>query len=324
MPPNSAKKITCFGEILVDFVARGTPPSLADAEVFEKFLGGAPANTASALGRLGADVAMLGAVGTDHFGESLKKQLQKTGVDTRYVQSLKGRPTAVVFVSLDAQKVPNFQSSGDGVAYNFFKAHQNALQQISRSKILHFSSVSLIQEPYKTEAKKALETARKAGVWVSFDPNIRLHLFPTDGMARKRIKEAIPYANILKFGKEEFKFLFGDMKLEKVCEKLAKNGAKLILITDGDKGSTFYYQGVLREVKAFPVKVVDTTGAGDAFIGGILSRMVNLEELEEVSVSEMEEIVRFASAVAALSTTKRGATTGQPSLEGVRRFLRRN
>jgi fructokinase len=313
--------IICFGEILVDFTARGTPDSPGDAFVFEKYSGGAPANTASALGRLGANVAMLGSVGADYFGEFLKKELDRCGVDTRCVQFLKDRPTAVVFVSLDSQKVPHFHSFGEGVAYNYFRADKKALGLISGSKIFHFSSVSLIQDPYRREAMKALESAREAGVWVSFDPNIRLHLFKSEKSARDLIGKALPYAQILKLGEEEFRFLFGDADPERACAKLARNGAELILITEGEKGSTFYFKGTLQRVDAFPVKTVDSTGAGDAFIGGILSRLAAYEKMSDISPEEMREIVRFGSAVAAISTTKRGATTALPDLKQVLRYL---
>lgn len=315
-------RIVCFGEILVDFTARGTPASPGAAAVFEKYPGGAPANTASALGRLGAEVAMLGSVGADYFGEFLKNELDRMGVDTRHVQFLKNRPTAVVFVSLDSRKVPHFHSFGEGVAYNYFRAGRKALGLISRSRILHFSSVSLIQGPYRKEAMKALETARKAGVCVSFDPNIRLHLFKSDKSARDLITKAVPYARILKLGEEEFRFLFGGADPERACAKLARKGAELILITEGERGSTFYFKGTLQRVGAFPVKTVDSTGAGDAYIGGILSRLAAYKDMEGISLEEMREIVRFGSAVAAISTTKRGATTALPDLKQTLRFLR--
>jgi len=314
-------KILCFGEILVDLTARGTPPSLGEARVFEKFSGGAPANTASALGRLGSEVAMLGAVGKDPFGDFLKKELGALGVTVDFVQRVKDKPTAVVFVALDPHKVPHFHSFGQGVAYNYFRVDRKVLGLIAQSKIFHFSSISLIEAPYREEAWKALTAARKAGLWISFDPNIRLHLFKTDRHAKKIILEALPYAHILKLGEEEFHFLFDGQKPEKVCERLERSGAKLILITRGEKGARFFFKGGMERVDAFAVKAVDTTGAGDAYMAGILNRVAEFESLENISREEMRELVRFASAVAALSTTKRGAVSALPTARQVLNFL---
>ncbi len=161
--------ILCFGEVLVDFIAKGTPRSLSEASVFEKYPGGAPANTAFALGRLNADVAMLASVGRDSFGEFLKKELDSYGVNTKYLQFLKDKPTAVVFVSLDSQKIPHFHSFGEGVAYNYFRSDKKVLDLVGKSGIVHLSSIPFIEEPYRTEAGRILEATRKYGTLVSFD-----------------------------------------------------------------------------------------------------------------------------------------------------------
>lgn len=316
-------QILCFGEILVDFTAWGAPPSLGEAGVFEKFSGGAPANTASALARLGSEVTMLGAVGADPFGDFLRRELKGLGVKASYIQTFKNKPTAVVFVSLDSHKVPHFHSFGRGVAYNHFRVNRKVFSLIRRSRIFHFSSISLIEKPYRAEAWKALQAARKAGLWISFDPNIRLHLFRTDGHAKKTILAAIPYAHILKLGEEELRFLFAHQNPKRVCEGLERQGVKLILITSGEKGSKYYFQGRMGRVNVFSVRAVDTTGAGDAYMAGILNRVAEQHSLEGISFAEMREMVRFASAVAALSTTRRGATTALPTVGQVRSFLKR-
>lgn len=315
-------KIICFGEILVDFIARGTSRSLADSLIFEKFSGGAPANTASALGRLNADVAMLGSVGKDLFGEFLKKNLKKLGVEPGGIQVIKNRPTAVVFASLDSQKIPQFHSFGEGVAYNYFVTNKKVLNLISSSKMFHFTSVPLIHDRYRKETIKALKSARKANVIISFDPNIRLHLFKSKKIAKKLVKDVLSYPRIMKFGKEEFQFLFGSGNVEKVCERLTKQGARLILITNGERGSEFYFKGHTKKINAFRVKIVrDTIGAGDAYIAGILSRVVAFRDINKISVNEMEKIVNFATAVAAISITKKGATSALPTEKQVNQLL---
>lgn len=315
-------KIICFGEILVDFIAKGTSCSLADSLIFEKFSGGAPANTASALGRLNTDVVMLGSVGKDVFGKFLKKNLKKFGVEPNGIQVIKNRPTAVVFASLDSQKIPQFHSFGEGVAYNYFITNKKVLNLISRSKIFHFTSIPFIHNRYRKETIKALKSARKANVIISFDPNIRLHLFKSKKIAKKLVKDVLSYPQIIKFGKGEFQFLFGDGHVEKTCKKLARQGAKLILITDGERGSEFYFKGHTKKINAFRVKVVrDTIGAGDAYIAGILSRIVFFKNIDEISINEMGKIVSFATAVAAIAITKKGATTALPTEKQVKRFL---
>ncbi len=314
-------KIICFGEILVDFIAKGNPSSLTNSSIFEKFCGGAPTNTAFALGRLKADVAMLGSVGADFFGEFLKKKLVDSGVNTNYIQVLKNRPTPVVFASLDAQKIPQFHSFGEGVAYNYFVSNKKVFDLIHRSKIFHFTSIPLIQDQPRKETIKILEEARKGKIIISFDPNIRLHLFKSKSTVKKLIEKVLTYPQILKFRKEEFQLLFGDKPLKKTFQTRVKQGARLILITDGERGSLFYFKGHIKKINAFPVKVKDTIGAGDAFIAGILSRIVSFNNLNEISIDEMDQIVRFSTAVASISTTKRGATTALPTENQVKRFL---
>ncbi len=137
------------------------------------------------------------------------------------------------------------------------------------------------------------------------------------------IKGVFPYAHILKFGEDEFEFLFDGVRKEKACEKLAKTGVKLVLVTEGEKGSSYYFKGAMNRINSFSVKTLDTTGAGDAYIAGILSKIPEHGDLEEISIREMREIVRFGSAVAAISTTKRGAVSALPSLDQVKRFLAR-
>ncbi len=314
-------KIICFGEIIVDFIAKGISNSLTDSVVFEKFCGGAPANTASALGRLSADVAILGSIGSDFFGAFLKKSLAKSGVDITHIQALNNRPTAVVFASLSPQKIPQFHSFGTGMAYNYFIANKKVFELIAQSKIFHFTSIPLIEGKSRKETLKILAAARKAGAIISFDPNIRLHLFKSKGEAKKLAQEVLHFLQIMKFGKDEFQLLFGHRPLEKVCEKLEKQGAKLILITDGQKGSQFYFKGHLKKAPAYSVIVKDTIGAGDAFMAGILYKVSSFTEINEISIEQMVEFVRFANAVAAISTTKRGATTAQPSEKQATRFL---
>lgn len=314
-------RIICFGEILVDFIAKGATSSLTNSSVFEKFSGGAPANTASVLGRLNADVAMLGSIGADLFGEFLKKSLDDFGVNTNFLQALKNRPTAVVFASLNTSKVPEFHSFGDGVAYNYFVTNKKVIDLVQRSKILHFTSIPLIQTRPRKETIKILNEARKSGTIISFDPNIRLHLFKSKSTAKKLIMDVLFYPQVLKFGKEEFHFLFGNKPVEKTLAKLVKQGARLILITDGKKGSLYYFKGQIKRTTAFPVKVRDTIGAGDAFIAGILSRVASFNSLSEISFDEMDKIVLFSTAVAAISITKKGATTALPTENQVKRFL---
>ncbi|AEC52587.1 sugar kinase [Pyrococcus sp. NA2] len=292
-----------IGEVLIDLIAR-EEGDLGNVRVFEKHPGGAPANVAVGLSRLGIRPALISKVGDDPFGDFLVEKLKEEGVETKFIVKDKERHTGVVFVQLIGAK-PQFILY-DGVAYFNLKEEDIDWSFLDNAELLHFGSVLLAREPARSTLFKILKRARN--VIVSYDVNIREDLWrgKEDEMT-DYINKAIDFANIVKVSEEEFKYI---REVED----------KLLIITRGERGCTIIWENMKVEVPTFKVTPVDTTGAGDAFMAGFLASLNYMGKLENFTFSrdELIEAGKFANLVASLSTTKRGAWSA-PTLEEVKK-----
>lgn len=311
--------IICLGEILIDFVSlrKGLPLWLAPG--FFKAAGGAPANVSAGLGKLGVKVGFIGKVGADPFGLFLKRTLEHCNVDTRYLLISPQYRTTLAFVSLTKDGERDFVFFRNPGADMMLEPGEVAEDYIKMAKIFHFGSISLINEPYRSATLKALDIAQKNKLLISYDPNLRLSLWESEEKAREGINLGIEYANIIKLSEEELEFLIGKHP-QKGCEELLNKGKKMIAITFGERGCYYCTEKGSGYVKGFKVNVVDTTGAGDGFVAGMLYKVL---EFGDDFSQKGEEIFRFANAVGAFTCTKRGAIRGLPTLRQVRRFLKR-
>ncbi|MED4205602.1 aminoimidazole riboside kinase [Neobacillus mesonae] len=307
--------VICLGEALIDFI-----PLDAENLTYQKAPGGAPANVSVGVAKLGGMAAFVGKVGDDVLGQFLKETLSGYGVNVDAMVLTEEARTSVVFVTLEPSGERHFSFYINPSADRFLKNEELVPGVFSGQKILHFGSISLISEPAKSATIHAVGLAKKAGMLVSYDPNLRLGLWDSEEQAKETILETLPYADILKVSGEELEFLTGCASLEDGIAKLPD--IPLILVTLGAEGSIYRFKGEFGRVSAFPSKVVDTTGAGDAFVSGILySINESSKTLAELSVLELEEMLRFASISGGLATTKKGAMTGLPTLEEVKRVL---
>jgi len=300
--------IITLGETLIDFT-----PLDNDNRDFRKNPGGAPANVAVALVRLGAKVSFIGKVGDDLFGKFLLNKLKEENVDITSTFSTKKARTAITFVSLDEKGDRSFEFYIDPSADRFLKPEEIKEKVFEDNKIFHFGSISLIDEPARSATLKAIKLAKKNNNLVSYDPNLRLSLWNSVKEAKKIIVSVLDKCDILKVSKEELKFITEKSDIESGI-KLIRNNYNIpyIFVTDGNKGSYSYYSK-LEYTEAYKVETVDTTGAGDAFVGGILYNF-NKVEKKRIDDEFIKKATQFANYLASQAVTHKGAMTSLPKL----------
>lgn len=318
-------EIFCFGEILVDFIPIEGNASLFENPGFYHAPGGAPANVAAGLARLGASAAFLSQVGRDLFGDYLKKSLERVGVDLTWLRQTDLAPTALAFVSLDAQGDRRFSFYRDPCADALYRAEYLPLDALSQAHCFHFGSVSLIAETSRQATFRALQTARAHDVLISYDPNYRPTLWPSPEQARRMLLAGFRSADLVKIAEEEVSFLFPDLgsepDLEAACVRMHDLGPRWIWLTRGAAGVRVSTPDFAFEQSGFAVDVVDSTGAGDGFMAAVLAEFLRRGQPEQLSETELREISRFANAAGALVCTRKGAIHALPDRNEVLAFL---
>lgn len=314
--------VVCFGEMLIDFVPTLNGYSLADAPSFKKAPGGAPANVAVAIARLGGHSAFIGKVGDDEFGHMLKGILTHHGVDSNGLRFDANARTALAFVTLREDGEREFMFYRNPSADMLLCESELDLDLISKASIFHFGSISLIAEPCRSAHLAAMQAARKSGALLSYDPNVRLPLWASADEARKGILSIWKEADLIKVSEDEVAFLTdgGDPFDDDVVMQLWHPGLKLLLVTEGQDGCKYYTKAFHGRVPGFTVSSIDATGAGDAFVGGMLSQLVSDTSLYE-DEARLREALRFANACGALTTTERGAIPALPDKDTALRLI---
>ncbi|OAY73910.1 putative fructokinase-2 [Ananas comosus] len=305
--------VVSFGEMLIDFVPTESGVSLAEAPGFLKAPGGAPANVAIAVARLGGRAAFVGKLGDDEFGHMLAGILRANGVSDAGVAFDSGARTALAFVTLRADGEREFMFYRNPSADMLLTEAELNLDLIRRAKVFHYGSISLIAEPCRSAHLRAMEVAKEAGVLLSYDPNLRLPLWPSPETAREQILSIWDQADIIKVSDVELEFLTGiDSVEDEVAMKLWRPSLKLLLVTLGENGCKYFTKDFRGSVESFSVKQVDTTGAGDAFVGAMLRKFIEDESALQ-DEKKLREVLRFANACGAITTTKKGAIPSLPN-----------
>jgi fructokinase len=307
--------VVCLGELLIDFVALESGVSVGEASGFQKAPGGAPANVAVAVARLGQSSAFLGQVGEDPFGHFLAEVLEAEGVDTAGLRFSDAARTALAFVSLAEGGERSFVFYRHPSADMLMKPEDVALEVIDRGRVFHFGSITAISEPSRSATYRAAQHARQRGLLVSYDPNLRLALWPDEHAARAGMIAGLEYAHVVKVSRDELEFMTGGTDVA----PLWREDMKLIVVTDGAKGAAAYTREGSVFRAGFAVDSVDTTGAGDGFVAGLL---VSILENPDGYQERLDTILSFANAVGALTTTQRGAIPALPTRQQAEDFIR--
>lgn len=309
--------VIAIGEVLIDF----TPDGVNSQGIarFARNPGGAPANVLAMNARLGGKTAFIGKVGKDDFGTFLKSVLDESGIDTRGVVMDPDVNTTIAFVQLNEFGDRSFSFYRKPGADMMLREEEIDQQMIDDCHIFHYGSISFTDEPCRSAALGAIAYAKSKGKLMSYDPNYREFLWDSEERAVSEIMNALPMADILKVSEEEMLLLTGETDLETGAQMLRKQGPALVLVSRGEFGSFYCAECGTGQVPAFKVKVVDTTGSGDAFLGAIHYRLgsKNAEDLRNLEKEELENILDFANAAGGLTATKRGAIPSMPTVEEI-------
>ena len=313
-------KAICIGELLIDFVSTTTDVSLAECPSFAKAPGGAPANVAVGLAKLGIDSGFIGKVGDDPFGDFLRQTLDQNAVDTSYLISGTGSRTTLAFVATrsDGSKdITFYRNPGADIQLAPEEIEEAYIQS---AELFHYGSVSLSHQPSRDATLKAIRCAKDTGAFISYDPNLRLMLWDNPDEAKRWMWEVMPYANIVKIADEEWEFIMETPSLQDGSARLLEIGIDLVVVTRGEHGC--YYNNGLNQgyVDGFGVDVIDPLGAGDGFVAAMLSRLLPLSELV-LDDNQLQAIMRYANAAGALTTQKVGVIPALPTGSEIEDFM---
>jgi len=312
-------QVVCLGEALIDFVSQRSGTDLVGAPGFEKCPGGAPANVAVALARLGVSSAFMGKVGDDAFGRFLEQTFAQAGVDTSPMAFDPEVKTGLAFVSLMVDGERDFVFYRDPSADMMLRPDEIDEEAIRSARAFHFGSITLISEPSRAATLHAVNVARQAGTMVSYDPNLRMSLWDSADHARAEMLGAMPLADVVKVSEEELEFLLGEVDQQAGARELLARGPSLVAVTRGAGGCYAASADGEVDLPGFPVETVDTTGAGDGFVGGMLAHILGRSAGRPggFDADELRSIFLVANAVGALATTKKGAIPAMPETSDV-------
>ena len=326
--------VLCFGEALVDRLGRPGEDPAAPGAAGEDRLGGAPANVACALARLGTASAFLGRLGEDAIGAAFAALFHERGVDTRALQWDAERPSRTVLVRRDAQGERSFAAfagdRGQGFADQAVAADPLERQLellLAEARWLVAGTIPLASPASAQALERLLERSATADLPLALDVNWRPTFWglppeaPPPPLVRARLQPLLERASLIKCAAEEAAWLFGG-GAEPAAIAAALPRRPAVLITDGPRPVRWWIGGRSGVQPPFAVPVVDTTGAGDAFTAGLLHRLVRRPEiLQAAAAGEAEEVVRFASACGALVCREAGAIDPQPTAVEVELLL---
>ncbi|KAJ0527173.1 putative fructokinase [Helianthus annuus] len=317
----ASSTIVCFGEMLIDFVPDTAGVSLAESQGFLKAPGGAPANVACSISKLGGSAAFIGKVGKDEFGYMLADILKKNGVNAEGVLFDEHARTALAFVTLKKDGEREFMFYRNPSADMLLKESELKMDLIKKAKIFHYGSISLITEPCRSAHMAAMKAAKQAGVLLSYDPNVRLPLWPSAEAARQGIKSIWNEADFIKVSDDEVEFLTQKSPdNEEAIKSLWHDGLKLLVVTDGEKGCRYYTKSFKGKVPGYAVKAIDTTGAGDSFVGSLLVSMAKDTSIF-TDEAKLKQALAFSNACGAICTTKKGAIPALPTVSDAQALM---
>lgn len=320
-------KIICFGEALIDLLSNKIANQNVDEESFRQFAGGAPANVSVAIAKLGGNTFFSGMLSTDTFGNFLYQSLKNNQVKTDYIKFTKKAKTALAFVSLDQDGERSFDFYRDNTADLCFQPSDFEKEWFDESGIYHFCSNSLTDHLICQSTIAGITHAKNNDWLVSFDVNLRLALWPESSQTHSTIMSVIKSADIIKMSMDELVYMAKDEGHQHFIAELLADGVSLVLITNGGEPLQWYTEQHNGSFHAKTTQVVDTTAAGDAFIGGFLFT-IGQQNITKSALDDwlnnrknIDNAVRFAGACGAHAVSIAGAFPSLPTLESVQPFI---
>lgn len=310
-------QVICFGEALIDMFTvdhvQSGPLSLPQ---FSQFPGGAPANAAVAVAKLGGKACFAGQVGNDSFGEFLIGALAAYQVNIEFVSRHPSAKTALAFVQLDKDGERSFSFYRDKTADVLFERAQVSRRWFNPNSLFHFCSNTLTASKIARTTAYAVEQARDANTLVSFDVNLRHNLWPKGFADADLVNRLVSRAHLVKFSKDELEYLCtGEPDI--YIHRCLRQGCRLLVVTDGGGDIRFYGQNFFGSITPPKVEVIDTTAGGDGFIGGLLYALSRFDSPMQALINKalMKELIQWASACGAHAVTQHGAFPALPDAQ---------
>ncbi|MGB0563015.1 MAG: carbohydrate kinase family protein [Spirulinaceae cyanobacterium] len=316
-------RVICIGELLWDYVAATTGNPDNPGSAWAQQLGGAPANVACGLQRLGLTAALVSCVGADASGQALRAAVQAQGVDGQGIQQHSLLPTRGVYIQRDAQGERTVVGFGPNAPTDFADRHIQAqalpVALFESADYLVLGTVAWAAPESRAAVNQALELADQFQLKIFLDVNWRPLFWQHPEAAPGLIAQLWPRIDFLKLAREEAQWLFNTTDATAIAQTI--DSLEGVWVTDGGNGPTSYYlSGQVGQVAPFPVQAIDTTGAGDSFVAGLIAQLCHYG----LAAAEIaHKITTYGAAVGALSTQAIGAIAAQPSPEQVEQFLAR-
>ena len=313
--------IIALGECLIDFTPSGS--NEMGLPLYSQNPGGAPANVLAMATRLGCSTAFIGKVGRDAFGSFLKASIEKAGIDCRGLVMDRDHLTTLAFVTLNEKGDRSFSFYRNPGADLMLSEYDVDASLLGQTKVFHFGSVSMTDEPSRSATIRSAKKARESGVLISYDPNYRPLLWRDGIEAAEIMKSALALCDVVKVSDEELELLTGTSDVVKGSKILSDMGLSIVVVTMGPRGSFVRRGGYTNSFRTFDVKTVDTTGAGDAFLGAFLWNIAvkngctTLKQISEMPTAAIDDAMVFANAAGSLTTSKKGAIPAMPSAEEI-------
>ncbi len=323
-----------LGEALIDLPSTQSGVSLADAPSFAKVPAGAPANVAAAAARLGLQTAFITKVGDDSFGDAILQTFAARGVDVSQARKDPAGRTGLAFVSLREDGERDFLFYFDVARDLALRVDELDMAYLQSARAFHYGSISLIAEPSRTTTLTAARAARAAGLLVSYDPNLRPRLWPDEDTMRRVALAGFAEAAIAKVSAEELPVLVPDawelpeaMREPSAVGRLLEThpNLRLVCVSHGERGSAAHDRRNVWHVPGFKVRAIDATGAGDAYMAGLLAFLLrqgpDMEGTLKYISTVIKDALTYANACGALAATEHGAAMRSISEEAVQQLI---
>ena len=312
--------IITLGELLIDFTACGK--NKQGQRLFAQNPGGAPANVAVAVARLGGKSAFIGKVGNDMHGKFLKSTLEENHVRCDHLILDDSHFTTLAFVDVGADGEREFSFARKHGADKMLCKSDVPVDEIKKCKIFHFGSVSMTDDPARSATLFAAQKAKESDVIVAYDPNYRASLWENEDAAKLYMRQALCYADLVKISDEETSLLTDETDYQKAAERLVENGVKIAVVTLGKDGAYVCTKNGGVRVDGFTANAVDCTGAGDSFWGAFLLKIAQSGKTPtELSLEELSVFARFANAAASICVERNGAIPSLPVIKDIEKRL---
>ncbi|MCI8270128.1 MAG: carbohydrate kinase [Lachnospiraceae bacterium] len=313
------RRLLAIGEALIDFIPAESGKEMKKVSSFAPAVGGAPANVCGAYVKLGGKAAMITQLGEDPFGDKIADEFAACGIDCCYVKRTTKANTSLAFVALKEDGNREFSFYRKPGADMLMEASDIQKDWFNDVFGLHFCSVSLGDFPMKEAHRQAIQCATETGALVSFDPNLRFALWEDTEALKRVVCEFAPMAHVLKVSDEELEFITGCTDIKEALPQLLTGSTKLVIYTRGSDGAECYTRTACAFAPGEKVKAVDTTGAGDGFIGSFLYCLsadgVTASSLDSLTKEKMQQYLTFANKFCGKSVMGYGAIASYPTME---------